>query len=89
MSTTIPDSIHPSDLPEIGQPLADGTFFARQWLNGNGSAPSQSPVRLRHIPTLPLFARLRPGFFHRPHSHERSPSPHRQARRRECSAECR
>ncbi|MDP5641774.1 hypothetical protein P3792_27715 [Pseudomonas aeruginosa] len=34
MSTTIPDSIHPSDLPEIGQPLADGTFFARQWLNG-------------------------------------------------------
>ncbi|OPE11391.1 hypothetical protein APA65_34510 [Pseudomonas aeruginosa] len=63
MSTTIPDSIHPSDLPEIGQPLADGTFFARQWLNGNGSAPSQSPVRLRHIPTLPLFARLRPGFF--------------------------
>lgn len=34
MSTIIPDSIHPSDLPEIGQPLADGTFFARQWLNG-------------------------------------------------------
>ncbi|HHE7828560.1 TPA: hypothetical protein ACPFN7_002316 [Pseudomonas aeruginosa] len=34
MSTTITDSIHPSDLPEIGQPLADGTFFARQWLNG-------------------------------------------------------
>ncbi|PBW19562.1 DUF1566 domain-containing protein [Pseudomonas aeruginosa] len=34
MSTTIPDSIHPSDLPEIGRPLADGTFFARQWLNG-------------------------------------------------------
>ncbi|MBF3053378.1 hypothetical protein HKW90_03030 [Pseudomonas aeruginosa] len=34
MSTTIPDSIHPSDLPEIGQPLADGSFFARQWLNG-------------------------------------------------------
>ncbi|HCF0051531.1 TPA: DUF1566 domain-containing protein [Pseudomonas aeruginosa] len=34
MSTTIPDSINPSDLPEIGQPLADGTFFARQWLNG-------------------------------------------------------
>lgn len=34
MNTTIPDSIHPSDLPEIGQPLADGTFFARQWLNG-------------------------------------------------------
>lgn len=34
MSTTIPDSIHPSDLPEIGQPLADGNFFARQWLNG-------------------------------------------------------
>lgn len=34
MSTTIPDSIHPSDLPEISQPLADGTFFARQWLNG-------------------------------------------------------
>ncbi len=34
MSTSIPDSIHPSDLPEIGQPLADGTFFARQWLNG-------------------------------------------------------
>lgn len=33
MSTTIPDSIHPSDLPEIGQPLADGIFFARQWLN--------------------------------------------------------
>ncbi|MBH3800749.1 hypothetical protein I5M10_12460 [Pseudomonas aeruginosa] len=32
--TTIPDSIHPSDLPEIGQPLADGAFFARQWLNG-------------------------------------------------------
>ncbi|EOZ0486001.1 hypothetical protein ACQGZ5_000242 [Pseudomonas aeruginosa] len=32
--TTIPDSIHPSDLPEIGQPLADGIFFARQWLNG-------------------------------------------------------
>lgn len=32
--TTIQDSIHPSDLPEIGQPLADGTFFARQWLNG-------------------------------------------------------
>ncbi|HBO1165288.1 TPA: hypothetical protein L4E73_003332 [Pseudomonas aeruginosa] len=31
---TIPDSIHPSDLPEIGQPLADGIFFARQWLNG-------------------------------------------------------
>ncbi|MFP6378328.1 hypothetical protein VST40_33190, partial [Pseudomonas aeruginosa] len=29
MSTTIPDSIHPSDLPEIGQTLADGTFFAR------------------------------------------------------------
>ncbi|MBG4162147.1 hypothetical protein GHT56_21605 [Pseudomonas aeruginosa] len=34
MSTTIPDSINPGDLPEIGQPLADGTFFARQWLNG-------------------------------------------------------
>ncbi|HHK4012287.1 TPA: hypothetical protein ACQSO4_000238 [Pseudomonas aeruginosa] len=34
MSTSIPDSIHPSDLPEIGQPLADGIFFARQWLNG-------------------------------------------------------
>ncbi|BDR25977.1 hypothetical protein RVBP17_0200 [Pseudomonas phage sp. 30-3] len=34
MSTTIPDSIHPSDLPEIGLPLADGTFFARHWLNG-------------------------------------------------------
>ncbi|HEP8123395.1 TPA: hypothetical protein VDT59_006468 [Pseudomonas aeruginosa] len=34
MSTTIPDSINPSDLPEIGQPLADGTFFARHWLNG-------------------------------------------------------
>ncbi|RIZ48183.1 DUF1566 domain-containing protein [Pseudomonas aeruginosa] len=34
MTTTIPDSIHPSDLPEIGQPLADGTFFARHWLNG-------------------------------------------------------
>lgn len=34
MSTTIPDSINPSELPEIGQPLADGTFFARQWLNG-------------------------------------------------------
>ncbi|MGP5741318.1 hypothetical protein [Pseudomonas aeruginosa] len=34
MSTTIPDSIHPSDLPEIGQPLADGTFFVRHWLNG-------------------------------------------------------
>lgn len=32
--TTIPDSIHPSDLPEIGQPLIDGTFFARHWLNG-------------------------------------------------------
>lgn len=32
--TTIPDSIHPSDLPEIGQPLADGTFFGRHWLNG-------------------------------------------------------
>ncbi|MBX6133571.1 hypothetical protein ISD41_26900 [Pseudomonas aeruginosa] len=32
--TTIPDSIHPSELPEIGQPLADGTFFARHWLNG-------------------------------------------------------
>ncbi|EOV0943128.1 hypothetical protein ACWPX1_23525 [Pseudomonas aeruginosa] len=32
--TTIPDSIHPSDLPEIGQPLVDGTFFARHWLNG-------------------------------------------------------
>ncbi|NTT95280.1 DUF1566 domain-containing protein [Pseudomonas aeruginosa] len=31
---TIPDSIHWIDLPEIGQPLADGTFFARQWLNG-------------------------------------------------------
>ncbi|HBN8085142.1 hypothetical protein QK382_28750 [Pseudomonas aeruginosa] len=31
--TTIPDSIHPSDLSEIGQPLVDGTFFARQWLN--------------------------------------------------------
>lgn len=34
MSTSIPDSINPSDLPEIGQPLADGTFFARHWLNG-------------------------------------------------------
>lgn len=34
MTTTIPDSIHPSDLPEIGQPLVDGTFFARHWLNG-------------------------------------------------------
>lgn len=34
MSTTIPVSINPSDLPEIGQPLADGTFFARQWLSG-------------------------------------------------------
>ncbi|WP_057387887.1 DUF1566 domain-containing protein [Pseudomonas aeruginosa] len=34
MSTTIPDSINPSELPEIGQPLADGTFFARHWLNG-------------------------------------------------------
>ncbi|HCL4064637.1 hypothetical protein PZS78_20305 [Pseudomonas aeruginosa] len=34
MSTTILDSIHPSDLPEIGQPLADGTFFSRHWLNG-------------------------------------------------------
>ncbi|MFF6518402.1 hypothetical protein ACET49_24500 [Pseudomonas aeruginosa] len=34
MSTTIPDLINPSDLPEIGQPLADGTFFARHWLNG-------------------------------------------------------
>ncbi|MFP6354739.1 hypothetical protein VST52_07235 [Pseudomonas aeruginosa] len=34
MSTIIPDSIHPSDLPEISQPLADGTFFARHWLNG-------------------------------------------------------
>lgn len=34
MNTTIPYSIHPSDLPEIGQPLADGTFFARHWLNG-------------------------------------------------------
>lgn len=32
--TTIPDSIHQSDLPEIGQPLADGTFFGRHWLNG-------------------------------------------------------
>ncbi|HEK2618713.1 TPA: hypothetical protein ACKPZN_003855 [Pseudomonas aeruginosa] len=32
--TTIQDSIHQNDLPEIGQPLADGTFFARQWLNG-------------------------------------------------------
>lgn len=32
--TTIPDSIHPSELPEIGQPLADGNFFARHWLNG-------------------------------------------------------
>ncbi|HFK2233640.1 TPA: hypothetical protein ACGXEV_000379 [Pseudomonas aeruginosa] len=32
--TTIPDSIHPSELPEIGQPLADGAFFARHWLNG-------------------------------------------------------
>ncbi|MBK1563776.1 DUF1566 domain-containing protein [Pseudomonas aeruginosa] len=31
---TIPDSIHPSDLSEIGQPLADGTFFGRHWLNG-------------------------------------------------------
>ncbi|EPJ4524334.1 TPA: DUF1566 domain-containing protein [Pseudomonas aeruginosa] len=31
---TIPDSIHPSDLPEIGQPLVDGTFFGRHWLNG-------------------------------------------------------
>lgn len=34
MSTTIPDSINPGDLPEIGQDLADGTFFARQWLSG-------------------------------------------------------
>ncbi|OTH40333.1 hypothetical protein CAY90_31630 [Pseudomonas aeruginosa] len=34
MSTSIPDSINPSDLPEIGQPLADGAFFARHWLNG-------------------------------------------------------
>ncbi|HCK4353418.1 DUF1566 domain-containing protein [Pseudomonas aeruginosa] len=33
MTTTIPDSIHPSDLPEIGQPMVDGTFFARHWLN--------------------------------------------------------
>ncbi|WP_434038820.1 hypothetical protein ACIRUF_16710 [Pseudomonas aeruginosa] len=32
--TTIPDSIHPSDLPEIGQPLGDGAFFGRHWLNG-------------------------------------------------------
>ncbi|HIE5873630.1 TPA: hypothetical protein ACXNR9_006018 [Pseudomonas aeruginosa] len=32
--TTIQDSIHQNDLPEIGQPLADGTFFARHWLNG-------------------------------------------------------
>ncbi|HHX4274700.1 TPA: hypothetical protein ACU95R_005771 [Pseudomonas aeruginosa] len=32
--TTIPDSIHPSELPEIGQHLTDGTFFARHWLNG-------------------------------------------------------
>ncbi len=32
--TTIPDSIHPSELPEIGQPLGDGAFFGRHWLNG-------------------------------------------------------
>ncbi|HHG4328167.1 TPA: hypothetical protein ACPWET_002696 [Pseudomonas aeruginosa] len=32
--TTIQDSIHQNDLPEIGQPLADGTFFVRHWLNG-------------------------------------------------------
>ena len=31
--TTIQDSIHQNDLPEIGQPLADGTFV-RHWLNG-------------------------------------------------------
>ncbi|HDP3617877.1 DUF1566 domain-containing protein [Pseudomonas aeruginosa] len=34
MSNAITDSIHWIDLPEIGQPLADGIFFARQWLNG-------------------------------------------------------
>lgn len=34
MSNTIPDSIHWIDLPEIGQTLADGIFFARHWLNG-------------------------------------------------------
>lgn len=36
MTTTISDtdSIHPSELPEIGQPLANGTYFARYWLNG-------------------------------------------------------
>lgn len=32
--STIQDSIHQNDLPEIGQPLADGTFFVRHWLNG-------------------------------------------------------
>ena len=32
--TTIQDSIHQNDLPEIGQPQADGTFFVRHWLNG-------------------------------------------------------
>ncbi|HBP0696580.1 TPA: DUF1566 domain-containing protein [Pseudomonas aeruginosa] len=34
MSNAITDSIHWIDLPEIGQTLADGIFFARQWLNG-------------------------------------------------------
>ncbi|HCF4141391.1 TPA: hypothetical protein NIE10_006590, partial [Pseudomonas aeruginosa] len=32
--TTIPDSIHQNDLPEISHPLADGVFFCRHWLNG-------------------------------------------------------
>ncbi|WP_368373390.1 hypothetical protein AB3W22_15740 [Pseudomonas aeruginosa] len=34
MSNAITDSIHWIDLPEIGQTLADGIFFARQWLKG-------------------------------------------------------
>ena len=39
------------------------------------SAPAR-PLPAAHA-ALPLFARLWPGFFHRPHSHERSPPPHR------------
>ncbi len=38
MSNAITDSIHWIDLPEIGQTLADGIFFARQWLNGKDYA---------------------------------------------------
>lgn len=34
MTTAIPDSINPSDLPEIGHSMTDGIFFAHHWLNG-------------------------------------------------------